>query len=319
MLETFREKNAANDVTNLSDLTTADFVSMFSQLICSLRMPELISSAWKRDGVIPYTESVYYDLLAREMGCDVGGASVGGGAGAAPSSVPSAAATNSTEENGIRIVVDGTTPMDVPKLTQAKRARLAKVFNTIASKQAGTAELLKTLTAPDCDLNAHKDPILQQLITFKEVHDLLNDCFKDIAPVPKSSELWTIPGGLTSEAAMARVQISISNAQKTHEKSKRRKEAQQAKDTDDFQAAKAFWVETRPKIGTEADLEKLTKMALQRLHFAAFGKRARHTVSKPALVSAIANKIKEENDMRDNVPLIVRNLPLVPDTSVAGR
>ena len=186
-------------------ITDNDWASITAAAFEKYVTPEVLERSWRRDGVIPFTRNPAKRLEEKEK----------------KERLLRGEATTTTPSSLLQpqiIVKPGDTPFPiaVPKRTDTARQGIAQAISNVQKSDVSKetfgsvlSHLEKTLTEKYGVPEGALDEIGTLATKVIEERDGMSNAVIDYvtehAPIARTSDLWNIPGGLTSNAALARL------------------------------------------------------------------------------------------------------------------
>ena len=162
--ELFTRRNAQNPLGVFNDLDTSDFPALLSACCKEVDVKAVNTRAWRRDGMMPFTEEVYWRALERELRIKRWQGRIEP-RGNHPMSSRQALEESATREKvaygvDIGIGID----VDVPNPTERRRAALAKSIRECQQDDGFLRRARAALEDSDHASNPLR-PILHEILT----------------------------------------------------------------------------------------------------------------------------------------------------------
>ena len=312
----FRELNADSSAGSYKDLSFEHVPDMLERLFAHKDCQELNKSAWQKDGVIPYTESVYWDCLRRELALEEQRSASRTAHSPANDAMTRATQLNTTADVDDRVRVGANLRLAVPNPTTERRKKLAQAIQAVQQDDAASDELGRIHS----DQNSSAEHLRKALGTsIARTEQILQACLSFIereTPKARSRDVVFEAGGLTSDANLARIQLGIDNAKRRRDEEAQRKREKSQKLRQDINEAARVYGELIKKIGTEDVLSKLKKTQLLDVYLAVFHKRGPTQSNKMHLQLQIEGELKKNRETRVQGEARSMELPGVPVRAV---
>ena len=288
-------------------ITDKDWASITAAAFEKYVTPEVLERSWRRDGVIPFTRNPAKRLEEKEESQRR----------ALGEAITTTEAPSSLLQPQI-IVQPGETPFPiaVPKRTDTARQGIAQAISDVQksnvskeSLRSTFLQLRNTLKEDFGVLGEALDEIETLAVKVIDERDGMSNAVQkyvtDNAPMARTADLWNIPGGLTSNAALARLQQGnevskkkeVLAAQKKSEREQKQaaKEAQVKEDLNKADADKKDILNGIKRDGIEK-WDSLSYRSCLALYKSKFRKKPEKKIEMKALRTMLKEAYKEDLD-----------------------
>jgi hypothetical protein len=286
------------------DVGDEEWPSIVAATLKKIVTPELIKRSWRRDGVIPFTRAPAKRLKEREE---------------SQSRVRGEATTTPSSLLQPQIIVQpGETsfPIAVPKRTDTARHGIAQAVSNVqksnVSKESFESAFLllkntlqENFGVPEGTLDEVQTLAMKVIEERDGISNAVEKYVTDNAPMARTADLWNIEGGLTSPAALARLEQGNAVSKKKEElaaqkKSEREKKqaAKAAQDSEELKKADADKIDILnniKRVGIEG-WNNLSYHSCLVLYKSKFRKRPEKKIEMKVLRSMMKEAYKDELD-----------------------
>ena len=206
--------------------------------------------------------------------------------------------------------------------TDPKYWSLAKVAEKFKLKSPYPVSILsKHLKARGVNLrpvaNGGQDdplrPFLHETLTsHTKLITAVTDFVKDNAAKIRSADVAFLPGGVTSDAALARPELGVNNAKRAVEDAERKRQEKKRKEEDIFVQAIQDTPAILARIKSLDDLTMCTRAQLITLHHSVLRNHPKGQPKKADLIAALTQEISKEIGKRNQTNEPHDELPGVP-------
>lgn len=161
--ELFTRLNMLNRVGVLTDLGAEHFPGLLKATCAAINLDEFNMIAWKRDGIIPFTEDVFWDALERELRIEQLSLNSTPSGDQPTSSRQAVHNSSDAKEEGFRVDVGVGIDVDVPNPTEPRRAALAKAIRQFQGHDEFLRKARASVEDPENAQNA-LNPILHKTL-----------------------------------------------------------------------------------------------------------------------------------------------------------
>jgi len=289
------------------DLADRDWPSIVAATLEKIATPDILERSWRRDGVIPFTRAPAKRLKEKEESQR----RVLGEANTTTEAPPSMLQPQITVQPG-----ETPFPIEVPKRTDAARHGIAQAVSTVQESNVSRESLetaflqLRNVLKEDFGVPGEALDEIETLAAkvIDERDGMANAVQKyvtDNAPMARTADLWNIKGGLTSAAALARLEQGNAVSKKREElaaqkKSEREKKqaAKAAQDSEELKNADAEKEDILKNIKRDGieGWNILSYRSLLALYKSKFRKKPEKKIEMKVLRSMLKEEYKEELD-----------------------
>ena len=308
----FTRRNAKNPVGVLHDLGLVDFPELLSACCKVTDFNVVNMRAWRRDGMIPFTEEVYWEALDKEMRIEQLQARVAQN-GNQPMSSRQALELSAAREN-TRLGVDIGIGMDVavPNPSIAKRAALAQAIGDFQRHDDLLRQGREALANPSNENNPLHEVLYEIIDGYTKMASAAMDFVKDNASKIRSADVAFVPGGATSDAALARTELGFNNAKRIAEDALEKQANKKRKDEDLMVQAIRRAPAILARIASLNHLNACTRDQLITLQRSVFRHHPRGQPKKADLIAGLRQAISKEIERRNRHTEPHAELPGVP-------
>ena len=311
--ELFTRRNAQNPIGVLDDIGPSDFPELLSACSKELDFETLNIRAWRRDGMIPFTEEeVYWNALERELRIERLQGRIEPSGNQPMSSRQALEQSAAREKVALGVDIGIGIDVDVPNPTVQRRAALAK---SIRECQQDDEFLRRARAALEDSEHASNPlrPFLSEILTsHTKMVTVVTDFVKDNAAKIRSADVAFLPGGVTSDAALARAELGVNNTKRAAEDTLRKRQEKKRKEEDTFVQAIQDAPAILARIKSLDDLTMCTRAQLITLHHSVLRNHPKGQPKKADLIAALTQEISKEIENRNQTNEPHDELPGVP-------
>jgi len=193
--ELFTRRNAQNPIGVLDDIGPSDFPELLSACSKELDFETLNIRAWRRDGMIPFTEEVYWNALERELWIE----SLQGRI--EPSGNQPMSSRQALEQSAVRekvalgVDIGISMLVDVPNPTVQRRVALAKSIRECQQDDEFLRRARAALEDSEHASNPLRPFLHETLTSHTKLITAVTDFVKDNAAKIRSADVAFLPGG----------------------------------------------------------------------------------------------------------------------------
>ena len=289
------EKNQDRRARNCVGLTMADFPKYLGRVLGEVQQNDLNVKAWAKDGLIPFTRSVETEVREAEEAREVLRARGASTAPAGAAALDTQATPEEPHQRELRVLVTDGVPVAVPKETQKARKRLARAVNTVSLDVANPAEFHEEAANANPDMTKLKAMYDRTVANFNELRAAVVKFVEGSAGIARASDLFDVPGGLTSDAAIGRIQLGTTRADLSVRSRENVRNLNKKKFEREFRAAQEVLAAESSKNLSEEAFLKLSRPTLRSLYLALLQKRAGQELRKEDIANAIKSAFFQNN------------------------
>ena len=292
--ELFTRRNAQNPIGVLDDIGPSDFPELLSACSKELDFETLNIRAWRRDGMIPFTEEVYWNALERELRIE----SLQGRI--EPSGNQPMSSRQALEQSAVRekvalgVDIGISMLVDVPNPTVQRRVALAKSIRECQQDDEFLRRARAALEDSEHASNPLRPFLHETLTSHTKLITAVTDFVKDNAAKIRSADVAFLPGGVTSDAALARPELGVNNAKRAVEDAERKRQEKKRKEEDIFVQAIQDTPAILARIKSLDDLTMCTRAQLITLHHSVLRNHPKGQPKKADLIAALTQEISKE-------------------------
>ena len=253
----FERMNKDCDVTNLGSLDFKNFLSMFKCLLENTDFKKLNIRGWQKDGVIPYTESLIWQSLERELRLEKLQHDGDDHDYVAPPLNEETLHARMQNQTSSQVIVNGNTRVNVPKATTNHRNTLAKAYNTVAQDETLSPRVEQILADQTASVNDLKTILYLVHAQHVALTDAVHGFIRDQASIARGSDVYNLPGGINGVAGRNRIVLGLTNAKQRQDENISAREAKQAKMENEIKDATEFLASIREKSTTRQVVSSL--------------------------------------------------------------